>query len=326
MASIRMRNGRWQVQIRRKGHAAKTRSFKQHVDALAWARDIEACLDRDGLYGARDVLSGIKIIDLLKRYQQEELPKKRGWRQDDYRINRLCEFQWAKLSLADITSETFAKYRDKRLNRVGSQTVRHELKLVQRVLNLARREWAIPVHSDLISSVRLPDPPLARNRRLKEGERELLMDACEISKNQWLKPVIKIAISTGLRRGELLSLRWTDLDKNARTILVNVTKSGKPREIPLDSLAIDTLSDLTKINDRIFPTTASAIQQAWQRLTRRAGIGDLHFHDLRHEAISRFFEKGLSVAEVALISGHKDVRQLFRYTHLRAEDVAKKLQ
>lgn len=76
----------------------------------------------------------------------------------------------------------------------------------------------------------------------------------------------------------------------------------------------------------IFGSSASSIQQAWQRLTKRAQIENLHFHDLRHEAISQLFEKGLSVAEVSLISGHKDVRQLFRYTHLRAEDVAKKLQ
>ncbi len=76
----------------------------------------------------------------------------------------------------------------------------------------------------------------------------------------------------------------------------------------------------------VFGVTESGLRYHWKRLTRRAGIEDLHFHDLRHEAISRFFEKGLSVAEVALISGHKDVRQLFRYTHLRAEDVAKKLR
>ena len=67
------------------------------------------------------------------------------------------------------------------------------------------------------------------------------------------------------------------------------------------------------------------MRQAWDRLCKRAAIDDLHFHDLRHEAISRFFEMGLSVPEVALISGHRDYRMLFRYTHLRAEDVAKKL-
>ena len=74
-----------------------------------------------------------------------------------------------------------------------------------------------------------------------------------------------------------------------------------------------------------FPYTPNALKLAWNRLKKKGNIKDLHFHDLRHEAISRFFEKGLSIPEVALISGHKDVRMLFRYTHLKAEDILKKL-
>ncbi|MCP4316243.1 MAG: site-specific integrase [Hyphomicrobiales bacterium] len=103
-------------------------------------------------------------------------------------------------------------------------------------------------------------------------------------------------------------------------------KNGHARTIPLSPRAVELLSALDRSDDgRVFPLSAYAVRHAWERLTKRAGINDLHFHDLRHEAISRFFEKGLSVAEVALISGHRDFRQLFRYTHLRAEDVAKKL-
>jgi integrase len=129
-----------------------------------------------------------------------------------------------------------------------------------------------------------------------------------------------------MRRGELLRLRWADLDLDNNTLHIPVAKNGSPRTIPLSSEAVGILETVPKVEDRVFPTTASAVSQSWRRLVKRAGIEDLHFHDLRHEAISRFFELGLSIAEVALISGHKDVRQLFRYTHLRAEDVAKKLR
>jgi integrase len=129
-----------------------------------------------------------------------------------------------------------------------------------------------------------------------------------------------------MRRGEMLSAKWCNLDRDQRTLFIEDTKNGWSRTLPLSTKAMEILEKLSVAEERIFPTTASAIQQAWQRLVKRAGIENLHFHDLRHEAISRFFEQGLSVAEVALISGHRDVRQLFRYTHLRAEDVAKKLR
>ena len=129
-----------------------------------------------------------------------------------------------------------------------------------------------------------------------------------------------------MRRGELVNILWEDIDFARRTLHIPHTKNGHPRTIPLSPRAIDILRQLHGSNEaRVFPMSPNAVRLAWQRLTKRAGIEDLHFHDLRHEAISRFFEMGLSVPEVALISGHRDYRMLFRYTHLRAEDVAAKL-
>jgi len=119
--------------------------------------------------------------------------------------------------------------------------------------------------------------------------------------------------------------RWSDLDWDTSTLHIPITKNGFSRTIPLTQLALETLKSLPQDDERIFPITGNAVRLAWQHLKKRVGIEDLHFHDLRHEAISRFFEMGLSVPEVALISGHRDYRMLFRYTHLRAEDVAKKL-
>jgi integrase len=134
-----------------------------------------------------------------------------------------------------------------------------------------------------------------------------------------------------MRRGEILSTAWKDLDLEKRIVRLEKTKNGYRREVPLTTEAIRIFSELhekahiaTK-TDRIFSISANAVRLSWERLRRRAGIEDLHFHDLRHEAISRFFEMGLSIPEVALISGHKDHRMLLRYTHLRATDLAGKL-
>ena len=132
-------------------------------------------------------------------------------------------------------------------------------------------------------------------------------------------------MATGMRLGELLRARWSDIDRDKRTLHIPETKNGHPRAIPLSSEALRIIDGVTQKNDLLFPLTANAVKLAWRRLAKRAKLGDLHFHDLRHEAISRFFEKGLTVPEVALISGHRDVRMLFRYTHLKPEDVAAKL-
>ena len=139
----------------------------------------------------------------------------------------------------------------------------------------------------------------------------------------------RLAIATGMRRGEIVKLHWRDINIQNRTALLRETKNGEDRVIPLSPTAINILQEqAAQIGalGRVFNTTGSALQQAWVRVLKRAEINNLHFHDLRHEAISRFFEKGLSVPEVALISGHKTPAMLFRYTHLKPEAIAEKMQ
>ena len=118
------------------------------------------------------------------------------------------------------------------------------------------------------------------------------------------------------------------MDLQARTAHLPQTKNGESRTVPLSAAALAILESQERPaeSDVVFPSTGNAVRLAWERLKKRAGVEDLRFHDLRHEAISRFFEHGLSMAEVSAISGHKDPRMLMRYTHLRAEDIAGKLK
>jgi len=125
-------------------------------------------------------------------------------------------------------------------------------------------------------------------------------------------------------RGELLNARYEHLQKGLLSI--PITKTGIPRTIPLTPRALTVIRALPRsISGYFLPTSANALRLSWEQAKRRAMIEDPHFHDLRHEAISRFFEMGLSISEVALISGHKDYRMLARYTHLRAEDLVERL-
>ena len=137
--------------------------------------------------------------------------------------------------------------------------------------------------------------------------------------------MVDFAIETGMRRSEILSLRWENLSDLKRIATLPYTKNGSKRDVPLSQKAAKIIASLPAHKDNVFPTTDYAVRHAWDRLIKRAGIENLRFHDLRHEAVSRFFEMGLSVPEVALISGHKDYRMLARYTHMTAENICSKL-
>jgi integrase len=187
---------------------------------------------------------------------------------------------------------------------------------------------SIPIPNNPISDIKKPPPSKPRDRRLEGGEEAKVLAACREGRNKLIEPITRFAIETGMRRGELLALTWKDINLDNRTLHIEHTKNGHPRTIPLSSEAVNLLRGLEALSERtgnVFPMTRNSLKLAWQRVVKRAGVEDLHFHDLRHEAISRFFERGLSIPEVALISGHRDPRMLFRYTHLKAEDLAHKL-
>jgi len=176
-----------------------------------------------------------------------------------------------------------------------------------------------------VDGVRVPNGIIKRDRRLFPGEYDALKEAALQCRNPLIWPVIQIAIETGMRRSEILSLPWGNVDLEARIVTLLDSKNGSGREIPLSMKAVNIFTRLSKDEDKAFPVSDYSIRHGWDRLVKRAGIKDLRFHDLRREATSRFFEKGLSVPEVATISGHKDFRMLSIYTKLRARSLVDKV-
>jgi integrase len=231
----------------------------------------------------------------------------------------------ADLSLRHLNSAEIARYRDDRLEKVTGASVRRELAILRHCLETARRDWKIPLRTNPVQEVRVPAPPQARERRLQDTEATKLFQAIRPTSAAYLRPMIQLALETGMRRGELLALRWSDVELATRTVLIRHSKNGHSRRIPLTPGAMNILASLDRHEGTVFNVSANAFRLAWERLKRRAGIEGLRFHDLRHEAVSRFFELGLNVPEVAMISGHRDARMLFRYTHPRPELVADKL-
>jgi integrase len=196
------------------------------------------------------------------------------------------------------------------------------------LIDIAGQEWGITVAANPCAMVKRPAEPRGRDRRLQEGEEARLLESAATTSALFVG-IIKFELETGARLGELLNLQWSDVNQTRRTALLRETKNGDSRTIPLSTSAISALNALPRnISDkRVFYSwkASDSFSKTWVRCCTRAKIADLKFHDLRHEAVSRLFEKGLNVMEVASISGHKTLAMLKRYTHLKAEDLARKL-
>lgn len=326
MPTIRKKGeGQYHVQIRKRGYPTQTKTFTKEADAKRWATIIESEMER-GVFVSRTEAEATLIKDVIQRYATEVLPTKRSEQSDKSRIKTLLE-AFGDYRLASLTSSQVAKFRDQRLQVVGPQSVIHEINLLNRVLKAATLDWGIALPGGLPTSlVRKPTKPRGRDRRVSKTEISKILEATESAE---LHTIITLAVESGMRRSELASLKWEDVDLKKQTAHLPKTKTDVPRTIPLSKAAISSLKKLgTKNEGRVFSLQAESMSQAFERACEphRANISGLRFHDLRHEATSRLFEKGLNVMEVAAITGHKTLDMLKRYTHLRAEDLAKKLQ
>ena len=312
MATIRKLRGRWQAQVRRRGTPPRAKSFDKRADADRWARDLEAEADRSGWVADTRVAEKLTLGELLSRYVNQVTPTKRGAASERARINSIVRCPIAHRTLARLTSADVATYRDERLKCVGPATVVRELSTVSHAIDIATREWSLWLPRNPAKLVRRPRVPRGRTRRLKQGEEKRLLDACERGRTPLLEPLIILAIETAMRRGELLQLRWEYVDLNLCVAHLPLTKNGDSRDVPLSRRAIQSFQELRSEgikHERVFHITGSALRHAFEHLRLRAGMSDFRFHDLRHEAISRFFERGLNVAEVAAISGHRRMLQ-----------------
>lgn len=325
MASISKRGSSWFVQIRRKGFRPRFRSFASRSEAQQWARLEESAMD-NGL--GRVEASGKSdptIAELLRKYSQQVASKNKGAQSEQLRLAKMSDAPFASLTASNLTSAAIADYRDARLRAVKPATVRRELGMLRRVIEVARKDWGAPIRENPVAQISFPPAKDARDRRLQGDELERILSAIGLGRNPLIRPLVLFALETGLRRGEMLRLQWRDIDIEARSALIRNTKNGSDRTIPLSKPAVAILNGLERSSCGPFPLSGNALRQCWTRVCERAEIEDFRFHDLRHEAISRLFELGLTVPEVALISGHRDARMLFRYTHLAPMAVRERL-
>jgi len=325
MATISKRKDSWFVQVRRKGFTPRYRSFASKAEAESWAREQETKIDTRQASRVQPEVLQSTLGALIERYKATISPTKRSKDSEVLRLSKMQRHPISSLAIGKVSPAAVSAYRDDRLREAKPGTVRRELSLLHHIFDTAHKQWGLYLGTNPVTEVRQPKVRDQRSRRLSPDEQERLEAALSVCRNKQIKLVVQFALETAMRRGEILALTWDYIDLWARTAHIPETKTDNPRTIPLTSNAADILRSIRKDEGKVFDVTIDSLKAAWKRGRNRAGIQDLRFHDLRHEAISRLFELGLSIPEVALISGHKDPRMLFRYTHLSSEVVRDRL-
>ena len=351
MATFVQRKNGWQAKVRRRGMPSISRTFDLKADAEAWAREVEREIQKGNIAALDTSAQRITVDEVIERFRASMAGTYKTSNQAplESRLKAISK-RWGAYSLASIRPFDLAKWRDDMLAEgLAAQSAKHYLNLMSRLLRFSEQELGITLPAgNPAKAVRKPSSGKARDRRLRPGELDYLLRSADAARAAGVRQIIVLAVETSMRLGELLGLEWKRIDLGKRTAHLVDTKNGESRTIALSSAALEALRALPRrIDGRVFSWKPShengAFENLWQRCVARAiriyvtdcaasgtkpdpgFLADLRFHDLRHEATSRLFEKGLGVMEVASMTGHKSLAMLKRYTHVEAEKLAAKL-
>lgn len=332
MATIRKRGAyQWEAQIRKRGLPPQSKTFNTKPEAEAWARHLESEMTR-GIWVSNTEAEHTTLKEALDRYWREVSSQKRNPWRERYLINAWQRHPFSARFLAHLRGADFARYRDdRRADGKAENTIRVELALISHLYEIARREWGMESLANPIKNIRKPSTSRERDRRLLPGEYERIANTLANCGNPWARAAFDLAIETSMRQGMLFKLQWSWVDLDRRIISIpstfqTVANKGVPGALPLTNKAVVVLRSLPRsIDGHVLGCSQNAVVCAWKRAMKQLKITDLRWHDLRHEAVSRFFEKGLHPLEVASISGHRSMQMLKRYTHLKPESLLAKL-
>lgn len=344
MATLIKRNNKFLVRVRLKGYPSVSQTFLDKRSAQVWAIATEDAIRR-GVYefGKADLPT---LKQALSRYGKEITPAKRGANRERHVIRMLEGLPLANKTLDQITAMELSKLRDAWLKLVSPSTIQKRHALLSHLYSIAIREWGYDIPNPLL---RVSKPKID-NRRTRTITTEELDAVLSAAPNDTLKVVAFLAWHSAARLGELVALQWQDVNLTAYTMTFPITKNGSARTVPLVPSAARVLQAMqpkTQPGERlagpVFTTSSMSMTKAWAAAVEKARkayeqacyregvtpepewLTDLRFHDLRHSAITRYAEHGLSTLKLAAISGHKSLSMLSRYTHISAEALAAEL-
>ena len=337
MASIQKRNSSYRVRITRQGKSTLCTTFYSRLEAVHWAKQIEAEL-RLGIHqdkAQNPIGSTIPFSEAVEKYIPAHSVHK-GNHKTEAGILRILASRWEGQSLNAISKQDIVLLKDDLLAKGrAASTVNHYLNALSQLYQIAINEWGLNLTNPITGIKRMSEPQ-GRMKRLSIDAETALLACCHELNLDYIADIIVVAIETGMRCGEILSMRWEDVDFINRRVLLRDTKNGDSRKVPLSSRVKIILEMLSSrdTSDLVFPYCRWAIRRHYTKVVKqsakaRKGVQnpftDLRFHDLRHEALSRLSDKGLNVIEIAHISGHRTLAMLRRYTHPCHETLLGKL-
>jgi integrase len=306
----------------------RQRQFKlgsANVISIEQARRLGRSALAEALLGAdpqarRQELRSIPTLNQLvrDRYLPHAQASKRSWNTDETLLRIHILPALGRLTVDQISGEHIAGLiNDMRAKGYAGGTTNHILVLLRYVFNLARK-WNVPGASANPTAGLATAPEVHRQRFLTPEETQRLVGSIRADKNEIAAKAILLLLLTGARRREVTRARWEDVDWEKRTLLVPVSKSGKPRTIALNAAAIALLRTAASdsASPYIFPTQLSGLFCPWNRIRRRAGLADVRLHDLRHSFASFLVNQGVSLYVVQNLLGHTQARMTQRYAHL----------
>lgn len=327
----------FRVQIRLKGYPITSGTFERRTDARLWVQQTEAAM-REGRFFKTSESKKHTLAQLIDRYIENVIPTK----SKDKKTTTAQLLWWKKqighCLLSDITPACIAEQRDillKGLTPKGTvrspSTVVRYLAALSHALSTAVNEWGWMEDSPM-RKVSKPKEPRGRVRFLNEAERTSLLTACQESNNPYLYPVVVLALSTGMRQGEIMNLRFENIDIFKGQITLHETKNGERRSVPLRGLAHKLIQEITLTRKQhiglLFPSKDDLnkpmdLRFPWEQALKKASITDFRFHDCRHSCASYLLMNGASIAEIAEVLGHKTLAMVKRYSHLSEAHASK---
>ena len=315
MANILKRVGKkgvsYKVQIRIKG-ISKTETFSTLADAKKWAS-----IEEGKIQSSRSPLSTYtdhKAGEMIDRYIRDVLPQKKS-----HKIQHPQILWWrtkiGHLNISELRPSILAELRDELAARVANSTTNRYMSVLSHCFSVAVKDWEW-MECNPMSRIRKMKEPKGRERFLSCEEIDRLLTACKKSKSKNLYLFTVLALSTGSRKNEILSLKWSDVDFSRQTIELNQTKNGESRLVPITEPALSMLKERKEwvTSPLVFPH--KYIQKGWERAVQISGIADVHIHDLRHTCASLLLMSGTDLFTVGRILGHRDPSSTARYTHL----------
>jgi len=277
--------------------------------------------------GSRSVFIEDIVDDLVYSYERfglEVAGPKLG------QLNQIKEY-FHGVSIHDLTFDGVLDFAAFRLETIAESTLQAQMYYLKQAVTNSRIKTELPVVDmaiDELKKKKLIMGSKRRDRRLEPGEYEALMDEAA---GHWISAAIDLAVESAMRQGEIHALKWSDINESKGVIrLMRKDKHAETgqsaQQIPLLKGVREALLRSQNVfgqGPNLIPVErAASISDKFAKMTKKLGIDDLRFHDLRHEAISRLFEKGMRVEQVRVVSGHRTLDQLSRYVNLRPADLA----